>query len=552
MAIAFPGAATRSIRRTTPTGRGSTTAIPTFWKSNPYLHGRPQWIAVDLGSAHPVDSIAIVWSEPHALDYEVQWWEGKDPIAEPDHGRWVAFSSGGVHDARGGTIRTSLEARPRTVRWIRVWMTRASGTALRPSDDPRDREGFAVAEISVGVNGRDWIRHSPSHTEQSVVWVSSTDPWHRAIDRDPSMEQPGLDRVLRSGLTRRLPMLTPVAILYGTPEDAAAEVRFLNRRGAGSGGIEMGEEPDGQQVSPEDYAALYVRWAAAIRAVDPSRAMGGPALQSTRDRVSYWPDGSGRTAWMGRFVDALREAGQLSAFGFFSFEWYPVDDVCRDPSLSLRRAPAMLREVLAGWRSEGVPTNIPWVASEYGWSSYAAREEVDMTAALFNTAFLADFLSLGGGAAYFYGLEPEVLIRESAKCPSYGNLLLFVADAKHRIIAPVAAYHAARLLTQRWLATAGMHELLEVRGAPDGVRAWAVRRPDQSLSLLLVNDSNRNSNVELSGMTMTQASQFSSREYAWKSAGAKGRPLRSKPPRAFHPGRTVQLPGPSITVIEVR
>ena len=58
----------------------------------------------------------------------------------------------------------------------------------------------------------------------------AADPWHRASDQDDDVEQPGLDLVYSLGLTRGLPMLTPVALLYGTPEDAAAEISQMNSR----------------------------------------------------------------------------------------------------------------------------------------------------------------------------------------------------------------------------------------------------------------------------------------------------------------------------------
>src|SRR5437667_9662321 len=100
-----------------------------------------------------------------------------------------------------------------------------------------DSAGYAVAEISID----DYVLHGRSRTTQSVVWVSSTDPWHRAADIDRSMEQPGFDLVFGSGLTHGLEMLTPVSLLYGTPEDAAAEIRFLPRRGDPATRGEVGE-----------------------------------------------------------------------------------------------------------------------------------------------------------------------------------------------------------------------------------------------------------------------------------------------------------------------
>ena len=104
---------------------------------------------------------------------------------------------------------------------------------------------------------------------QTIVYVSSTDPWHRAEDIDYSIEQPGLDFILQGKLTNNLPVLVPVGVLYDTPENAAAEINYLLRRNYNLEGVELGEEPDGQWVSPEDYAALYTGVARRLTALNP-------------------------------------------------------------------------------------------------------------------------------------------------------------------------------------------------------------------------------------------------------------------------------------------
>src|SRR6266852_3705291 len=63
--------------------------VATFWKSNPYLEGRPQWLFVDLGEAKAVNTIRILWGEPYAIDFQVQRWRGDDPINNPARGRWI-------------------------------------------------------------------------------------------------------------------------------------------------------------------------------------------------------------------------------------------------------------------------------------------------------------------------------------------------------------------------------------------------------------------------------------------------------------------------------
>ena len=53
--------------------------------------------------------------------------------------------------------------------------------------------------------------------------------------------------------------MIPVALLYDNPENAAAEIAYIEKRGYPISYVEMGEEADGQYMMPEDYAALYVR-----------------------------------------------------------------------------------------------------------------------------------------------------------------------------------------------------------------------------------------------------------------------------------------------------
>src|SRR6202035_706343 len=136
------------------------------------------------------------------------------------------------------------------------------------------RLGFAIREINVGSvdsNERfhDWVRHAPNRYRQTIVYTSSTDPWHRAEDIDYKVEQPGLDFVLKSELTNNLPVLIPVGILYDSPDNAVAEVKYLLQRHYSVEEIELGEEPDGQWATPEDYAALYSTVALRLRALDP-------------------------------------------------------------------------------------------------------------------------------------------------------------------------------------------------------------------------------------------------------------------------------------------
>ena len=123
------------------------------------------------------------------------------------------------------------------------------------------------------------------------TWPSSVDPWHAATDLDESKgDQVGFDFFFSSGVTRGLPAIVPIAMLYSTPEDAAAEIAYLYKRHYPIARIEMGEEPDGQKMLPEDYGALYLQFATAIHRLVPE-----PSWADRRSKEQMKTSKFGRT-----------------------------------------------------------------------------------------------------------------------------------------------------------------------------------------------------------------------------------------------------------------
>jgi hypothetical protein len=569
----------------------------TFWKSSPYLDphftgepetAHPQWAMVDLGAARPVDAIRLDWALPYATRLRVQRWAGPGPpyrlgaegehrrfAATADSGDWRDFARG-TASGRGSAQLLRLADRPEPVRWVRVLMTASSHTAPPGSADLRDRLGFALRELAVGVLGpgrrlRDWVRHAPSRARQSVVWVSSTDPWHRAADRDPDVEQPSLQRVLASGLAQGRPLLVPAADQYGTPADAAAEARFLRALHAPVRALELGEEPDGQLIGPEDEAALYGQAARAVRRAAPALPLGGPSLSTARPDWTVPPDAAGSRSWTGRFVAALRRRGELGLLGFFSFEWYPFDDVCQGPAgvaAQLRSAPALLSEIVARQRRDGLPVAVPLMITEYGYSPFAAEPEVDLPGALLDAEVAARFLAVGGAASFVYGPEPDAPMRESTRCATYGNLTLLVSDDRHRIRSRAASYWTMRMLTRLWTQPSGGRHVLygATLNGPAATRrtvdAYPLRRPDGRLSILLFNrDPARGHAVTLRARGGRPNSlrgpldvyRFWSARYRWRPRGPAGSAGPDLP--ALHRvrgGPTVVLPPYSLTVVLAR
>jgi hypothetical protein len=152
------------------------------------------------------------------------------------------------------------------------------------------------------------------------------DPWHTASDLDVAKgDHIGFDFFFNSGITRRLPAMVPIAMLYGTPEDAGHEIAYLEKRHYPVSHIEMGEEPDGHGMLPKDYAALYIyiQFATAIYLLVPDAKLGGPSFEGTLGDVEVWPDANGRVSFLGRLLDSLKLHHRLNELTFFSFEHYP-------------------------------------------------------------------------------------------------------------------------------------------------------------------------------------------------------------------------------------
>lgn len=553
--------------------------LETFWKSDPYLDSHftrrpeadhPQWVLIDLGRAQPIDALRIAWAAPYAKRFSVQRYVGGPDAIALAPGRWIDFPGSPLRGS-GGVETIRLSSRPVRTRFVRVLMYSSSHTALRGAHDIRDRLGYAIREVYLGrlEGGRvdDLLTHAPGKS-QSLIYTSSTDPWHRARDLNLGYEQPTFQTVLHSGLTRGEPMLVPVPVLYGTPENAVAELRYLRALHVPLRGVELGEEPDGQLVSPEDYGALYVQFARAIHRAFPRLALGGPGYGSSLPDWAYWPNANGDRSWTHRFIAYLRSRRALGLLDFFSFEWYPFDDVCAAPGPQLQSASRLLSGVLALQHKEGIPRRMPIYVTEYGYSAYAGQDEVEMPGALFDADTVGTLLEHGVRAAYLYGYEPNVPIRESRRCDTWGNLMLLSMGASGQAPAPVAPFWATWLMTKRWtLAGDGVHTLYPVHtDTPHGagsslIHAYAARRPDGKLAVLLLNLSPSQPyrvSVRLSKSGRSHAFvgplqmwQFSSTNYRWKPAGENGRPVLDDPPshERVAPGSRVTLPPYSITVL---
>jgi hypothetical protein len=334
-------------------------------------------------------------------------------------------------------------------------------------------------------------------------------------------------------------------MLYGTPDDAAAELAYLRKRGYSVTYVEMGEEPDGQYAVPEDYAALYLQWATALHNVDRTLKLGGPIFEGVNEDIKFWPDGNGKTSWLGRFVDYLKSHNRLNDLSFVSFEHYPISP-CDVNWSDLYREPELTRNILRAWREDGVPENVPLMNTESNLSWELTEPMQDVLAALWLADSVGSFLQFGGpGAVYYHSpIQPEPLHPGCRGYRTYGN---FVADEDLNIKQYTSQYFASRLINLDWVQHgSGVHQLYPaVSDVTDDagdtlVTAYAVARPDGEWSLMLINKDATNAHAIRCEFADAKAARhfdgkisvtsFGAEQYMWHPAGSQSRADPDGPP----------------------
>jgi ribulose bisphosphate carboxylase small subunit len=556
-----------------------------YWKSNPYLTSKftresdalhPQWVVVDLKAEKLVNAIRIAWASPYATTYEVQYWVGARALDfdEGPQGEWKTFSSGAIKNAQAGTVNLKLADAPITTQYVRILMTESSNTCdLHGADDVRNCVGYAIQEIRVGSvdSSGAFAEIQKNLSDKPTTYSSSSiDPWHSAADVNATggYQHSGFDVFFSSGLTNNLPAMIPVTLLYGTPDDAAAQIAYIEKRGYRIGHIEMGEEPDGKHAMPEDYAALYIQWATVIHKVDPKLKLGGPVFEGVNEDIRVWPDAQGRTSWMGRFVDYLKAHGRISDLAFVSFEHYPFEP-CTITWKTLYTEPQLMKHILQVWRDDGVPKEVPLMVTE----NHLAAELTGPMTTIFAALWLADNVGSffeGGGAAFYHSpIQPQGIQNSCLGWASWSN---FVSDENYDIKGYTSPYFAARMINREWVQhRSGVHHMYpsstDIKDAEGNVlvTSYVVHRPDGNWSLMLVNrdetsphtvrvqfeDSKSKQNASFAGQVTLVT--FGSEQYVWINDGLNSHADPDHPPvattLAAGPNIVFTLPKASITVL---
>ena len=559
-----------------------------YWKSNPYLTSKftgeldtlhPQWVIVDLQSEKQISAARVLWASPFAKTYQVEYWVGTGALDfdKGPNGEWKVFTSGKMQSAPGGTQVLQLSDSPVSTRYVRILMSESSNTCdEHDPNDTRNCVGYAIQQIELGstdVSGK-FVPAPRDSAERAITYTtSSIDPWHSAEDaRDGGdYQHTGFDLFFTSGLTNNLPAMIPVTMLYGTPDDAAAQIGYIEKRGYPISYVEMGEEPDGKHAMPEDYAALYIQWAEAIHKVDPKMKLGGPVFEGVNKDITLWPDSKGRISWMGRFVAYLKDHNHLSDLAFVSFEHYPFEP-CAVTWKDLYREPQLMKGILQIWRDDGVPKDVPLMVTENHLSWQLTGPMTTIFAALWLADNVGSFFEGGGAAFYHSPIQPQGINNTCLGWSSWSN---FVSNENYEIKGYTSPYYAARLINLEWVQhRSGIHQMFpssnDLKDA-DGkllITTYALHRPDGNWSLLLVNrDENHSHTMRISFENAKDKrnssfsgnvswSSFGSDQYVWINDGPNSHPDPNLPPAATTISADAQtvftLPKASITVLRGR
>jgi hypothetical protein len=556
-----------------------------YWKSDPYLTSKftgeadalhPQWVIVDLQSEKQINAARIQWASPFAKTYQLEYWVGANALDFDGgpKGEWKISDSGKIASAQGGTVTLTLASTPVSSRYVRVLMSESSNTCdEHDPTDIRNCVGYAIQQIEIGTadaSGK-FTGMTKDPAERATTYTaSSIDPWHSSEDvRDGGdYQHTGFDLFFTSGLTNNLPAMIPVTMLYGTPDDAAAQIAFLEKRGYPISYVEMGEEPDGKHAMPEDYAALYVQWANAIHKVDPKLKLGGPVFEGVNKDITLWPDAKGRISWMGRFVAYLKDRNHLSDLAFVSFEHYPFEP-CTITWKDLYREPQLMKGIMQIWRDDGVPKEVPLMVTENHLSWQLTGPMTTIFAALWLADNVGSFFEGGGAAFYHSPIQPQGVNNTCLGWSSWSN---FVSNENYEIKGYTSPYYAARMINLEWVQhRSGIHQMFpastDIKDA-DGnllVTTYAVHRPDGNWSLMLVNrDENNPHSIRVSFENAKEkrpasfsgnvsSISFGSDQYVWLNDGPNSHPDPNLPPAAATINATPQtiftLPKASLTVL---
>ncbi|HVZ81047.1 MAG TPA: discoidin domain-containing protein [bacterium] len=507
-------------------GNGSTT-----WLSNVDTDlPNAQWFYLDLGASRTMDAVTILWGDPYAAQFTVQYW---DPTAGDQWApyldtasHWLDTTAAGVAGT-GGTQGVAFTAV--TSQYLRVLLTAASGTVTADLGSVTvTGPAYAVAEVRVYQGPTQVSVNNAGNSVQTKGYVSSMDPasgygWAGDLDFESFM-------AFARSFSPYVPPVLSVNLGTGTPQEAAAWVHYANIvQGYGIKYWQVGNEIEGEwewggPLNTRDYARRYAEYYEAMKAVDPSIVLTGPVAGNPYSSSDLY---DGKTA-VQDFISILNAQGKASYVDALDFHWYPTFQ--SEPAASVLSLPAQIQGIASTYAGyfagTAVDPQVPVLMSEYN-SGTGGIPFLDQWA---NGLFLADSLgqftlSFGPrGLSNFFGI---IAGDNDTTDSTRGDLGYLQVESGPYQYQERGTYWAYRMAATGWARSADTvpNPLVMVNSSRPLLTAYAADRPDHVLSLMVVNKDPSNAYstaLSITGFTpdpSVQGLTYDPSHYAWDTSG---------------------------------
>ena len=512
----------------------------TRWLSHPDTDSPgAQWAYIDLGAVKTVDQLLILWSTPYATEFKVQYWTAAGAYPPPygaAASQWADCSSGTLVGAGGSQAVTFTAV---SAEYYRVLCLASSASPAQ----------YSIAELSafygatqVSVNVGTVTNNNPN---QSWATVSSTDV--------ATTKQQVLDLDFESfmaWLKAYSPMAKPlitVNVGTGTPQEAAAWVHYANIvRGYGITDWEVGNEMEGNwetggPLNAHDYARRFIEYAQAMKAVDPSIHVYGPVSGGP-----YEADGlqDGGTFIKG-VVDRLAAdpgGNKASLLEGVDFHWYPLYGSSPTEAQSLALNANMTQfaqtDLPAMLVNHPAAATLPVLMTEYN-VGISCPLTVHQSSGLWLADWLGTFITQFGprGSSHIW----EALEAGDADSNLTGSSLgVFNGTNNAYLYQERPQGWALQMLTQDWAipGDTATHSLVQAGSNQGLLDAYADKRPDGVLSLIVINkdpSNSYNTTLNLAGFSPNPSAArwtWDASDYAWSTASLPYHASPDSPPVA--------------------
>lgn len=498
-----------------------------------------QWAYVDLGAAKTVNQLLILWSTPYATQFKVQAWAGAAgwplPYNAPSD-QWADCSSGLLAGAGGSQAVTFTAV---SSQWFRVLCLASSASPAQ----------YSIAELTafngaaqVSVNVATSTNNSP---DQSWGVVSSTDV-ATAKQQVQDLDFEGFMAWLKAYSPMAKPLIT-VNMGTGTPQEAAAWVHYANVvRGYGITDWEVGNEMEGNwetggPLNSNDYARRFIEYAQAMKAADPSIHVYGPVSAGPYEEDDLL-DGRYHIKAVVDRLAADAGGDKAALLEGMDFHWYPLYGTAPTEAQSLALNANMQQfaqtDLPAMLANHPARATLPVLMTEFN-VGISCPLTVHQSAGLWLADWLGSFVTQFGqrGSSHIW----EALEAGDADSSVTGSSLGFLNGTNNAYLYQERAQAwAMQMLTQDWAIPGDVsaHTLVQAVSSQGLLSAYADKRPDGVLSLLVINKdpvNAYNATISLAGFSPNASAArwtWDGSNYAWSTAALPYHASPDSPPTA--------------------